>query len=111
MLSFEEEAIDGESFMALTSDDLREMNLTLGHNKKIELMILSLKEKLQGDNAGPGFGASSLASVPASVPTVMFHPVLSINPGPHLTQCQVLQVCQRQTNNAQVIIFIWKCDA
>ena len=56
--SFTGEAIDGESLMALTSDDLRKMNLRLGHKKKIELMILSLKEKLQGDNAVPGCGAS-----------------------------------------------------
>ena len=94
--------------MALTSDDLRKMNLRLGHKKKIELMILSLKEKLQCDIAVPGCGASSIASVPASVPT---HPVLSTNPVATSTQSQVLQVSQRQANNSKVIIIVWKCTA
>ncbi len=86
------------------------MNLRLGHKKKIELMILSLKEKLQGADAFPGCDASSIASVPPSVPTVIHHPVLSSNPVATSTQSQVLQVCQRQTNNAKVIILVWKCD-
>lgn len=40
------EAIDGSSLIALTSDDLKEMNLKLGHKKKVELLIKSFQETL-----------------------------------------------------------------
>jgi hypothetical protein len=61
------EAIDGSSLIALTSDDLKEMNLKLGHNKKVELLIKSFQE--------------TLVSSPVATPPV---PVLNIKTPPQL---------------------------